>query len=298
MRLFATFSVLSLFAALATAPALAQRDFSDVAIETTDLGGGVYMLTGAGGNLGASIGKDGIFLIDDQFAPLTDKIKAALAGLGEGKVHFVINTHWHGDHTGGNENLAKDGTAVVAHDNVRLRMAAPGDRQSPQGALPIITYNDRSTFHINGEEIHAFHVHHAHTDGDSVIHFRGANVIHTGDLLFNGFYPFVDLNSGGSVTGLIAALERIHALADDNTKIIPGHGKLASKGDVAAAIAMLKESRAAIQALIDAGQTEEQIKAAEPLRTYDDKGYGSFFITSDRWIGTLIADLSGESGGL
>ena len=221
-----------------------QADFSKVEIETTDLGNGIYMLKGAGGNIGVSVGSDGVFVIDDQFAPLTPKILNAIGNVTDKPVDYVINTHWHFDHTGGNENLGKAGARIVAHDNVRVRMANAGNGGEDGIALPVITFSDTTTFHYNGHEIHAFHPAHAHTDGDSIIHFRNLNLIHAGDVLFNRVFPFIDVSSGGSVDGFIAALEKIVAISDEATVIIPGHGAAANREDVKANIDMLKKAKA------------------------------------------------------
>ncbi|MCP4249053.1 MAG: MBL fold metallo-hydrolase, partial [bacterium] len=215
--------------AAGTAPAGAQ-DLEDVEIETTKVAENLYMLVGAGGNIGLSVGPDGAFLIDDQFAPLTEKITAAIKAVTEAPIRFVVNTHWHFDHTGGNENLGKAGAVIVAHENVRRRMSteqfiAAFDRRvpaSPPGALPVITFADAVTFHLNGDELHVFHVAPAHTDGDSIVHFRKANVLHLGDTFFDGMYPFIDVSAGGSIAGMIEAVDRALKLCDDKTKIIPG----------------------------------------------------------------------------
>jgi glyoxylase-like metal-dependent hydrolase (beta-lactamase superfamily II) len=214
---------------LLCAPPTEAQDFESVEIKTTRVASGIYMLEGRGGNLGVSIGSDGAFLIDDQFAPLTEKILAAIRKLSGAPIRFVLNTHWHGDHTGGNENLGKAGALIVAHENVRERMSveqfieAFGRRvdPSPPGALPVVTFTDAVTFHLNGDEIHAFHVPPAHTDGDSIVHFRIANVVHTGDTYFNGRYPFIDLSTGGTIDGVIAAADRLLELCDTETRIIP-----------------------------------------------------------------------------
>ena len=233
MKRFSAFLLSLGIAFLATPnPVKAQQDLENVQIKTIPVADSIYMLIGQGGNIGVSAGDDGIFLIDDQFAPLTGKIRAAVGKISKEPIRFLINTHWHFDHTGGNENLGKAGVVIVAHDNVRQQMSVDQfielfNREipaSPSIALPVITFNDTTTFHLNGSTIHAFHVEFAHTDGDSVIHFREANVIHTGDVYFNGIYPFIDVDSGGSINGMIAAVNRILALCDDQTKIIPGHG--------------------------------------------------------------------------
>ncbi|MCG8462686.1 MAG: MBL fold metallo-hydrolase [Holophagales bacterium] len=252
---------------LPAGPAAAQPDFSAVEIQTEKLADGVHMLVGAGGNIGVSSGEDGVFLVDDQFAPLTEKIRKAVAEISDGPIRFVLNTHWHFDHTGGNENFGKAGSLIVAHDNVRVRMSTDQLIESlnrnvpaaPDAALPVVTYAEGVTFHLNGQTIHAFHVPPAHTDGDSIVHFREADVVHMGDLFFNGVYPFIDLSSGGSVEGMIAAVEKVLAMAGDGTKIVPGHGPLATKADLAGYRDMLTAVRDAILPLVEADKTREEV---------------------------------------
>ena len=223
--------------ALAALPAPAQQDFSKVEIKATKLTGTTYMLTGAGGNIGLSAGEDAVFVIDDQFAPLTPRILAAIAAITPKPVKFVLNTHWHFDHTGGNENLGKAGAIIVAHHNVRKRMSTDQviefinmkTRPDPKEALPVLTFSADMTFHINGEEVRAIHMPNAHTDGDSVVHFTGSDVVHMGDIYFNGFYPFIDAESGGSADGVVAACDKVLAFVTDKTRIIPGHGPLSSR---------------------------------------------------------------------
>lgn len=274
----------------ASSSAAAQMDFSQIEIKTTDLGDGIYMLEGAGGNIGVSVGEDGVFVIDDQFAPLTPKILAAIAAITDQPVDWVINTHWHGDHTGGNEQLGEAGALIVAHDNVRVRMSAPGPRQSPEAALPVLTFSDTTTFYYNGNEIHAYHPVNAHTDGDAVIHFRNLNIVHAGDVLFNGVFPFIDAGSGGSVDGYIAALEDLVAMADEDTRFIAGHGPIAKRADIETKIAMLKDARARLLALIAEGKTLEEAVAAKPLADYaEDWNWG--FINEDRMTELLYGAL-------
>ncbi len=283
--LTALLTVLVLAAALTTA----QGNPDEVEIITHEvLAGHVYMLEGQGGNLGVSVGEDGVFLIDDQFAPLTEKIRAAIGKLSDKPIRFVLNTHWHGDHTGGNENLGKAGTLIVAHDNVRVRMSTEQfikafnstSPPSPKEALPVVTFTDAVTFHLNGDEIRAFHVPPSHTDGDSIVHFRKANAFHMGDVFFNTFYPFIDTGSGGSIDGMIAAVERTLPLLDEKTKVIPGHGPLSDKAGVVAYLEMLRGVRAAIVPLIEAGKSVEEVVAAKPTAPYDEK-WGNGFIKSD-----------------
>lgn len=285
-------SIFAMFALLAL-PALSLAE-DDVEFTSTDLGGGIYMLAGAGGNLGLSVGNDGVLLIDSELPALTEQVMDAVAEITDAPVDFLVNTHWHWDHTGANEVLQESGTLILAHDNVRVRMAAPGDRQSPDGALPVITFSATTTFHWNGEEIHAFHPGHAHTDGDVIIHFRNNDVIHTGDVLFNGRYPFIDAASGGSVDGYIAALQKIADMAGPGTRIIPGHGPLASKTDVETSIAMLQDARSRIMSLIEDGRTLDEVKAADPLQDYHDDWAWSF-IDGPRMTEILYEALSKTS---
>ncbi|MCA1563494.1 MAG: MBL fold metallo-hydrolase [Acidobacteria bacterium] len=276
----------------------AQPDLSAAQIGTVKVTDGLWMLTGPGGNIGVSAGADAVFLIDDQYAPLTDKVKAAIAGITPSPVKFVLNTHWHFDHTGGNENLGKVGALLVAHDNVRSRMSVEQFIEaldmkvpaSPPAALPVVTFSETVTFHLNGEEIHAFHVPPAHTDGDSVVHFRKANVVHMGDLFFNGSYPFIDLSSGGSIDGVIAAADRVLKMIDGNTKIMPGHGPLADRAALQAYRQMVASARERLSALVAAGRTEAEVIAAQPLKDYDQK-WGAGFMKPDVFLKIVYADL-------
>jgi glyoxylase-like metal-dependent hydrolase (beta-lactamase superfamily II) len=291
----------ALAAIVAPCGALAQGDFDKVDIGTTAVADGIYMLTGAGGNLGLSAGPDGLVLIDDQYAPLTDKIRAAVAAVDPGEIRFVLNTHWHGDHTGGNESLGKTGSVIVAHDNVRARMSVEQVMEvfgrtvpaSPAGALPIVTFNDTVTFHLNGQTTHVFHVEHAHTDGDAVVHFREANVIHAGDIVFAGQFPFIDVGSGGSIDGVIAACDRILEIADAKTRIIPGHGELTDRAGLVKYRDMLTGVRDAVSAEIAAGKDLDAIREADPLAPWAE-AWGTGFMKPDVFLGIVVADLSGK----
>jgi cyclase len=269
----------------------ATPDWDAVEIKTTELGDGMYMLQGRGGNLGVSVGEDGIFLIDNDYAQLAPKIQAALKELSDSSVEYLANTHWHGDHAGGNEAFHAHGSRIVAHDNVRVRMGAEGPNQSPDTALPELTYSDNATLHFNGNEIRMLHVKNAHTDGDSVVHFTNQNIVHTGDVMFNGLFPFIDLASGGSSAGYVDGLKFILNLTDENTRVIPGHGPLANRGDLVTSIAMLQEARAAVRALVEAGKSLEETKAATPLAKFD-ADYSWAFIDADVFTTILYTDLS------
>jgi glyoxylase-like metal-dependent hydrolase (beta-lactamase superfamily II) len=303
MRLAASVASSVLFLFMAPEPACAQDEdrFRDVRIESIRVRDGIYMLTGMGGNIGVSAGEDGIFLIDDQYAPLTGRIKAALAEISDRPVRFVINTHWHGDHTGGNENLGKEGVVIVAHDNVYQRMSRENFSAafnvlvppSPRAALPVITFNDTVTFHLNGATIRALYQPNAHTDGDSVLHFVEANVLHTGDLWFNGMYPFIDVESNGSLDGVIRAVENILAIADDGTRIMPGHGPLGDKAALTGYLAMLKEVRRRVGRLIDEGRTLDEILALRPLADFDET-WGKGFMAPDRFLSIVHSSLVKE----
>lgn len=293
-------SILSVFLLLVHSAALAQ-DMSDVQIETISVADGIYMLTGQGGNIGLSVGEDGAFLIDDQMAPLSDKIMAAIRELTDKPVEFVVNTHFHGDHVGGNEAFGKSGSVIIAHDNTRKRLttkqiiAAFGMEMPPQpaDALPVITFPKKVTLHYNGDEISVIHAKHAHTDGDAFIHFKNANVIHGGDIVFNGMYPFVDAPNGGNIHGVIHAVNTILNHCDDDTKIIPGHGGLASRADLIAYREMLMVVYARIRAMLEQGMAVEQIVAAAPTAEYDQK-YGQGFFQPDQWVGLVATGMASQ----
>jgi cyclase len=284
---------------LATLPALAQQqDFSKVEVKAQKVAEGVYMLTGAGGNIGLSVGKDGCYVIDDQYAPLTDRILAAIKAISPSPVRFVVNTHWHGDHTGGNENIGKTGALLVAHENVRRRMsteqfmAAFGRKvePSPEAALPVVTFTDAVTFHWNGDEIRVYHVPPAHTDGDAVIHFVKADVVHMGDVFFNGSYPFIDASSGGRIDGYIAAADRVLAGITEKTRIIAGHGPLGTKADLQAFRDMLKTARDRIAKLKAEGRSRDEVIAAKPTADLDAK-WGGGFMKGDAFAGLAYDSL-------
>lgn len=273
---------------------LAAQQQEDVQIQTVPVAEGVYMLMGRGGNIGVSVGDDGAFLVDDQFAPLTQKIEAAVRALTDHPIRFVINTHWHADHTGGNENLGKAGAIIVAHENVRKRMSVEQFIEAfnsrtppaPPQALPVITFTDAVTFHWNGDDIRVFHVNPAHTDGDAIIHFTTGNAVHMGDTYFNGTYPFIDVSSGGTLDGMIAAIDRVLGLADGNTKIIPGHGSLSNRAELRTYREMLAEVGRRLRRLIADGKTKAEVVAAKPTRDLDAT-WGGGFMQPDQWVGLV-----------
>ena len=276
-------------------PAWAQQDYSKLEIKAEKLNDTTYMLVGAGGNIGLCVGEDAVFIIDDQFAPLAPKIKAAIAAITKKPVQFLLNTHFHFDHTGGNEAFGRDGALIVAHDNVRRRMTADqlitfiGAKQnaSPKAALPVITVAAEISFHINGDEVNAFHVPRAHTDGDLVVHFRKGDVVHMGDTFFNGMYPFIDTSSGGTADGVVAAADRVLALATDKTKIIPGHGPLANKAALQAYRNMLATVAQRIKALRAAGKSDDEIVAAKPAAD-QDAAFGGGFIKPEQFVRMML----------
>ncbi len=277
---------------LAVAPLAAQQDFSRVQIRTIPVADGVYMLMGSGGNIGLSVGQDGPFVVDDQYAPLTEKILAAIAAVSDGSVRFVLNTHWHGDHVGGNENMGKAGAMIVAHENVRKRMnpaefreVMESSQQAPPDALPVVTFTDGVTFYWNDEKIRAFHVPHAHTDGDALIQYTHANAIHMGDTFFNWMYPFIDIGSGGHIDGMIHAASAGLALSNSDTKIIPGHGELATPDDLREYRDMLITVRDRVQTMLNDGMSVEEIVAAKPTSDFDARWYPeNWFIAGDRMV--------------
>ncbi len=285
------------------AAAAAQQDpFANVVIEATEVNGGVYMLTGQGGNIGVLAGEDGVFMIDDQYAPLADRIKAKVREISEEPIRAVINTHWHFDHTGGNEAFGEEGAVIVAHNNVRTRMSAGQMMKAfnrkvdpaPEAALPVVTFTDEITFHVNGDTVRVFHIPNAHTDGDALIHFEKADVVHMGDTLFNGFYPFIDLESGGNLNGMIAAMDKVIAMAGEDTKVIPGHGPLTDKAGVQKNRDVLVALRDRVSAAMAEGKSLEEIKEADLMADFNDT-FGKGFINAERIVESAYGSLSAKT---
>jgi glyoxylase-like metal-dependent hydrolase (beta-lactamase superfamily II) len=276
----------------------AEQDFSKVEIKATKVAGSVYMLEGSGGNIGVCAGEDGIVIVDDQFAPLASKIREALKGINDRPLKFVINTHFHGDHTGGNVEFGKEAT-IIAHENVRKRLQDGGAgggsaaKSAAKEALPIITFNDRTAVHVNGEEIRAIHFPHGHTDGDAVIFFTKANVVHMGDDFVTYGFPFVDTKSGGSVSGLIAGVEKVLGMVPPDAKIIPGHGPVSTTADMRDFVQMMKDTRSLVVNAVKQGKTVQQMKEDKLLAKYSDKNKG--FIKAEGWIDVLHADVTAKA---
>ena len=266
----------------------AQSKFDKVNIKTTKLSDHIYMLEGSGGNIGVSVGNDGVFIIDTQFAPLTPKILTAIKKLSDQPVKIVANTHHHGDHTGGNENLGDSGATIIAHENVRKRLL----EKSTKSAIPVITFNDKLNIQMNNEQVAIFHVENAHTDGDAMLYFTESNVLHTGDTYFNARYPYIDINSGGSINGYINAVKSGLMVVDNDTKIIPGHGNLSNKAEYLTFLNMLETVKAAVLKEIENGKTEDEVSENTSLtKTYDDLGYGDHFINSKKMRRTVYQSL-------
>ncbi len=300
-----------LIGSLAALPASAQPpDLSKVEIKATKVANGLYMLEGAGGNMAASVGEDGVVLIDDEFAPLAGKIEAVLKSLNASAkpLRFVINTHYHFDHTGSNQALASDGATLISHTNVRARLAnpsaagnggsvkLPAAKPADPAALPVITFDHDVTVHANGEDIRAIYFPAGHTDGDSIIFFTKANVVHMGDDFVRYGFPFIDIDGGGSVEGTIKACERVLAQVPADVKVIPGHGAVATTADVREYVQMLKDTSAAVRSAMKAGKSLEQMKKDQVLAAWS-KRYSGDFISTDAFLETLYNDFSGRSGG-
>lgn len=289
-----------LLAATIATPAAAQQDFSKVEVKVERIAPGVAVLFGAGGNIGLSFGEDGNVIIDDQFAPLVPKIEAAVKSVDPDPVRFVINTHWHGDHTGGNEAFGRAGAVIVAHDNVRRRMSVDTFskqmnrtlKATPKAGLPVVTFARGVNFHLNGDQLQVVHVDNAHTDGDSLVYWTGANVLHMGDtFFFKATYPFIDRESGGSIDGMIAAVRTGLGIVKPGGKVIPGHGPVATREDLQAYLAMLVDIRSKVATGIRAGRSKAQVVASRPTAAYDGKVATNGFITPARFVETMYDEL-------
>ncbi len=295
-RLAGVATAAAVLAGAGTAALDAQQDMYDVVITTVRLENDLFMLLGRGGNIGLSVGEDGAFLIDDQFAPLTDIILAAVAEVTDQPVRWVLNTHWHGDHTGGNENLGEAGAMIVAHRNVYRRMnpaefadLVGRSEQAPRAALPVVTFDTGVQFHWNGRHIDVTHIGEAHTDGDAIVHFPRANVFHMGDTFFRGRYPFIDIDSGGGVDGVIAAANFVLERSNEGTRIIPGHGDLAAPEHLREYRDMLETVRMRVASLVANGRTEDQVVAAAPTADLD----GVWGANSERFVRAVYQSLAG-----
>jgi glyoxylase-like metal-dependent hydrolase (beta-lactamase superfamily II) len=290
--------LMAVFSMIWSVAVAAQQDFSKVEIKTIDLGSGLAMLQGAGGNIGVSTGPDGVFLIDDQFAPLTEKIRAAIRELSKEPIRFVLNTHWHGDHTGGNENLGEAGVLILAHHRVRERLSTEQFQAirnrtipaSPKVAWPVVTFEDGVTLHLNGQTIEVTHVDPAHTDGDSIVYFSEADLLHMGDIYFSGMYPFIDTSSGGRIDGMIAAADRALAIAGPKTRIIPGHGPLSNREDLSQTREMLISVRDRVRNFMNEGLDRDQVIARQPSKDFDGE-YGGGFMKPDVFVGIVFDSL-------
>lgn len=281
---------------------LFSQKYDNVTIKTDDLGNGIYMLTGAGGNIGVSAGEDGVFIIDDQYAPLHEKIINAIHKISSKPIRFVINTHWHFDHTGGNELMGKKGSVIIAHDNVRRMMSASqaisffqmSFPASPKEALPIVTFNDSLTLHFNGDIVKALHVANAHTDGDAIVYFEKANIMHMGDIFFKGQYPFIDPEHGGSIVGVINAINIALKIINKDTKIIPGHGSLATIKDLIDYRDILQIIEKRLRKLINEGFSLEEIIKRNPLADLNDV-WGQGFMKPELFTKIIFSNLSQEN---
>ena len=285
---------------IAAGPAATVAQDKPVEFVATPLSGTVTMLEGSGGNVAVSAGEDGVFIIDDQVKPITGQLLAQIRKISDRPIRFVINTHYHGDHVGGNEDIAGEGAVIIAHDNVYRRMSSEQfSRFSntttepwPLAALPVITFSDHVTLHLNGEDVTAYHVANGHTDGDAIIHFPVSNVIHMGDIYFNGLYPFIDLDGGGSVQGMLKAVDLALSLCNEDTRVIPGHGPLTSPVELANYRSFLNKATDNVQTLIDQGKTLEQAIASAPTAQWDDK-LGTIWITPAQFVTFIYNSLKG-----
>lgn len=277
---------------LLTSLAFAQD--AEITFSSSEIEPGIFMVEAkggfGGGNMAVLVGEGHVAMIDDGLPPLAENLLAHVTETAGGPIDFMVNTHVHGDHAGGNAVFADNGTVVFAHDNIRKRLLQDSSGAGGPGGLPVITFGDGVTFHLGRIEARVKHMPKAHTDGDAVIHFPGANVIHTGDILFHGIFPFIDLDNGGTVDGYIAAQQAIWSMADDETKIIPGHGSLTDKAGMKSDIDMLIDSKAVVKALIDQGKSADDVLEANPLAKYDSFNWA--FITTERMTRTLIRSLT------
>jgi len=288
-------------AAVSGSIVLAQQDFSQVQIKTTKIGGNFYTLEGSGGTIGVLAGPDGVLMVDAQFAPLSDKIVAAIKQISDGRIRFLVNTHVHGDHTGGNENIGKLGATILARENLRARLMKPaplanGQPGVPTAAvgLPVVTYDAPVVFHINGEDVQLIPVPVAHTDGDTMVYFPNTNVIMTGDFYRSTGYPNIDRANGGTMNGMLAGFDAIIRLARPDTKIVPGHGAIVDKTAVAAHKAMMEGVRDKVAPLVRQGKTQEEVVAAKLTAEFDSKVTGATPTTADRFVGQLYQELKGS----